>query len=52
MVSFLEICRRAATGTIVAPDDFDMERKVPNLQKAIARHGLTAPRKDVVKWVR
>jgi len=32
----------------VAPDDFDMERMVPNLQKAIAQHGLKAPPKDVV----
>jgi methylamine--corrinoid protein Co-methyltransferase len=48
MVSFLEICRRAATGPIVAPDDFDMQRFVPNLQKAIKRHGLAAPPRDVV----
>jgi methylamine--corrinoid protein Co-methyltransferase len=51
MVSFLEICRRAATGPIVAPDDFDMQRLVPNLQKAIAQHGLKAPPKDtVIPW--
>jgi methylamine--corrinoid protein Co-methyltransferase len=48
MVSFLEICRRAATGPIVAPDDFDMGRFVPSLRKAIAKHGLVAPPKDVV----
>ncbi len=47
MVSFLEICRRAATGPIVAPDDFDMERLVPNLQKAIARYGLKAPSEEL-----
>lgn len=51
MVSFLEVCRRAATGPIVAPDDFDMERFVPNLRKAIARWGLEAPPKDaVIPW--
>ena len=48
MVSFLEICRRAATGPIVNPDDFDMERFVPNLRKAIAKYELKAPPKDVV----
>jgi len=48
MVSFLEICRRAATGPIIAPDDFDMGRFVPNLQKAIKKHGLAAPPKDVI----
>jgi len=48
MVSFLEICRRATTGPIVAPDDFDMERFVPSLRKAITRHKLTAPPKDVI----
>lgn len=48
MVSFLEICRRAATGPIVDPDAFDMERFVPNLRKAIAKHELKAPPKDTV----
>ncbi|MCL6551998.1 MAG: monomethylamine:corrinoid methyltransferase [Firmicutes bacterium] len=48
MVPFLEICRRATTGPIVAPDDFDMQRFVPNLTKAIAKYGLKAPPKDVV----
>jgi methylamine--corrinoid protein Co-methyltransferase len=51
MVSFPDICRRAATGPIIAPDDFDMGRFVPNLRRAIARHGLTAPPKDaVIPW--
>src|SRR3972149_3031594 len=51
MVSFLEICRRAITGRIVAPDDFDMEHFVPNLRKAIKKHGLAAPPKDaVIPW--
>jgi len=48
MVSFLEICRRAATGPIIAPDDYDMERFVPALRKAIANHQLKDPPKDVV----
>ena len=48
MVSFLEICRRAATGPIVAPDDFDMGRFVPNLRAAIKKHNLQPPPKDVV----
>ena len=48
MVSFLEICRRAATGPIVAPDDYDMARFVPNIRKAIAKHKLVAPPKDIV----
>ncbi len=48
MVSFLEICRRAATGPIVAPDDFDMERFVPSLRNAIKKHGLQAPPKDII----
>jgi methylamine--corrinoid protein Co-methyltransferase len=48
MVSFLEICRRAATGPIVAPDDYDMARFVPSLRKAIKAHGVEAPPKDVV----
>lgn len=48
MVSFFEICRRAATGPIVAPDDFDMGRFVPSLRKVIAQHRLEAPPRDVV----
>lgn len=48
MVSFFEICRRAATGPIVSPEDYDMERFVPNLRKAIARHRLKAPPPEVV----
>ncbi len=48
MVSFLEICRRATTGPIVAPDDYDMARFVPSLRKAIKAHGLEAPPKGVV----
>jgi len=48
MVSFLEICRRAATGPIIDPGAFDMERFVPNLRKAVAKHELKAPPKDIV----
>lgn len=40
MVSFLDVCRRASTGPIASPDDFDLLRFVPTLQRVMARHGV------------
>jgi hypothetical protein len=47
MVSLLEICRRAATGLIVAHEGFDIRSPGLDVRRAVAGRGQKATSKEV-----
>jgi len=48
MVDFIEVCRRATTGSMMSQKDYDLKLFIPTLRKVLKKYNIKWNRKEVI----